>query len=274
MRRVRGQGRAVSDMVVGTAAVTPVMATGSVRAEQVNQLLLGELAALLERDGEWLRIRTELDGYEGWVNAGYVRQLSPLEAEAWRRAARGWSEGARVSVGRDVVALPLRARVTLEEGLVTLPDGRAGRIIEGRVRSADTAAEEARRAMPHRWALDHFRGAPYQWGGVTPWGVDCSGLVQTTYAARGVVLPRDSSKQAAAGEAVPLDAIAPGDLLFFHSEHGSHISHVAFAAEDDSLIHSTIACGGVVEEPFTPGSRAGTALRPRLVAARRISGRS
>ncbi|MGE5927146.1 MAG: C40 family peptidase [Gemmatimonadota bacterium] len=273
MRRVRGEGGQVSGMVVGTAAVAPVMAAGSVRAEQVTQLLLGELAALLQRDGEWLRIRTELDGYEGWVNAGYVRELSPLEGEAWRRAALGWSEGARVSVGRDIVALPLRSRVALEDGIVTLPDGRAGRIIEGRVRSADAAAEEARRATPHRWALEHFRGAPYQWGGVTPWGVDCSGLVQTTYAARGVVLPRDSSKQATAGEAVPLDAIAPGDLLFFHSEHGSHISHVAFAAEDDGLIHSTIACGGVIEEPFAPDSRAGRALRPRLVSARRIAGR-
>jgi hypothetical protein len=263
----------MSGLVVGTAAVAPVMATGSVRAEQVTQLLLGELAALLDDDGEWLRIRTELDGYEGWVNTGYVRRLTPLEAEEWRRTARGWSDGARVSVGRDVVALPLRARVVLDEGLVTLPDGRAGRIVEGQVRAAETAVEEARRAAPHRWALEHFRGAPYQWGGLTPWGVDCSGLVQTTYAARGFVLPRDSSKQAAAGEAVPLDAIAPGDLLFFHSEHGSHISHVAFAAEHDSLIHSTISCGGVVEEPFTPGSRAGQALRPRLVAARRITGR-
>jgi cell wall-associated NlpC family hydrolase len=179
-----------------------------------------------------------------------------------------------VSVGSDVVALPLRARVSMDEGLVTLPDGRAGRVIEGRVSAAETAAAEAGRAPPHRWALDHFRGAPYQWGGLTPWGVDCSGLVQTTFAARGIILPRDSSKQAVAGEAVPLDGVQPGDLLFFHGEHGSHITHVAFAAENDSLIHSTIACGGVVEEPFTPGSRAGEALRPRLVAARRISGRS
>lgn len=264
----------MSGMVVGTAAVAPVMAAASVRTEQVTQLVLGELADLLASEGEWRHIRTELDAYEGWVNAGYVRQLSPLEAEEWRREARGWSEGARVSVGGDMVALPLRARVALEEGLVTLPDGRAGRIVEGHVRSAETAESEARRAAPHRWALDHFRGAPYQWGGLTPWGVDCSGLVQTTFAARGIVLPRDSSKQAAAGEAVPLDAIEPGDLLFFHSEHGSHITHVAFSAENESLIHSTIARGGVVEEPFTPGSRAGDALRPRLVAARRIGGRS
>ena len=273
MRVVRGAGGEVTGMVVGTAAVAPVMATASVRAEQVTQLLLGELADLLQIDGEWYRIRTELDGYEGWVNSGYVRRLGALEAEEWRRAAGAWSDGARVVVGTDVVALPLRARVAMEDGLVTLPDGRAGRIIEGRISAAEIAAEDARRAAPHRWALEHFRGAPYQWGGLTPWGVDCSGLVQTTYAARGIVLPRDSSKQAIAGDPVPLDAIEPGDLLFFQSEHGSHVSHVAFAAENDSLIHSTIACGGVVEEPFTPGSRAGDALRPRLVAARRITGR-
>jgi cell wall-associated NlpC family hydrolase len=274
VRHVRSQGGAVNGMVVGTAAVAPVMASASVRAEQVTQLLIGELADILEGGGEWHHVRTELDGYEGWINAGYVRRLTTPEAEEWRRAAAAWSDGARVSVGSDVVALPLRARVVLEEGLVTLPDGRAGRVVEGRVSTAETAAAEARRTAPHRWALEHFRGAPYQWGGITPWGVDCSGLVQTTYAARGVVLPRDSSKQAGAGEAIPLDVIEPGDLLFFHGEHGSHITHVAFAAEHDSLIHSTIACGGVVEEPFTPGSRAGDALRPRLVAARRIATRT
>jgi len=259
--------------VVGTAAVAPLMASGSVRAEQVTQLVMGELAELLEDGGEWLRIRTGMDRYEGWVNAGYVRRLSASEADAWRGAAAAWSVGARVSVGTDVVALPLRARVQLEDGVVTLPDGRAGRIIEGSVLPADSLAAEARRVPPHRWALGAFRGAPYQWGGVTPWGVDCSGLVQTTFAARGVSLPRDSSVQAEAGEAVPLDAIAPGDLLFFHSESGPHITHVAIAAEDDSVVHSTIACGGVLQESFAPGSRAGDALRPRLVAVRRIGER-
>jgi hypothetical protein len=260
----------VKQLVVATAAVAPVMASGSVRAEQVTQLVLGELAELLGTEGEWCHVRTELDGYEGWVNAGYVQPLSTEEAEAWRRAATGWSEGARVSVGRDVVALPLRARVALQDGLVALPDGRAGRIIEGDVREWEPARARARTAAPHAWALEHFRGSPYQWGGVTPWGVDCSGLVQTTFAARGIVLPRDSSKQAVTGEEVPLDAIGPGDLLFFRSETGTHITHVAIAADDGKIVHSTISCGGVLEEPFGAGSRAGIALRPRLVAARRI----
>ena len=262
------------DAVIATAAVAPVLADAAVRSEQVTQLVLGETAALLERRGEWLRVRTDADGYEGWVNEGYVRAAPAGERAAWRAQAGGWSEGARVAVGGEVVVLPLRARVALEDGLVVLPDGRAGRCIDGDVRPATDVATAARRLPAERWALERFRGAPYQWGGLTPWGVDCSGLVQTTFAARGVDVPRDSSQQAEAGTAVPLDAFRPGDLLFFHSERGPAITHVAFAAEGDTLIHSTIARGGVVQEPFTPGSRAGDALRPRLVAARRIPERA
>jgi hypothetical protein len=192
------------------------------------------------------------------------------EAARWRDAAQGWSEGARLGVGDDIVALPLRARALLEDELVTLPDGRAGRIIDGRVRAASHVAADAQRIPPERWALEHFRGTPYQWGGVTGWGVDCSGLVQTTFAARGVRLPRDSSQQVAFGAEVPLGAARPGDLLFFRGERSASITHVAFAAAEDTIVHSTIACGGVVHEPFGPGSRAGESLRPRLVAARRL----
>jgi cell wall-associated NlpC family hydrolase len=262
-----GPGR---EAVIATSAVAPVLADSAVRSEQVTQLVLGETAALLDRRGEWIRVRTDADGYEGWVNEGYVRVVSSEERAAWRGQACGWSEGARVAVGGEVVVLPLRARVALEDGLVSLPDGRAGRCIDGEVRAAADVAAAARRLPAERWALERFRGAPYQWGGLTPWGVDCSGLVQTTFAARGVEVPRDSAQQAEAGAAVPLDAVRPGDLLFFHSERGPGITHVAFAAEGDTLIHSTIARGGVVQEPFTPDSRAGDALRPRLVAARRI----
>lgn len=261
----------VGESVVATSAVVPVLASGSLRAEQVTQLVLGESAAVLERKGDWRRIRTHLDDYEGWVHHGYVRDLAGADASEWRAAATAWSEGARVSIGGDVVVLPLRARVGLEDGLVTLPDGRAGRVVEGRVSEGAELAASARRMPVERWALEHFRGSPYQWGGLTPWGVDCSGLVQTAFAARGTVLPRDSSKQTGVGAEVPLDAIASGDILFFREENGPKITHVAFAGSGNTLIHSTVARGGVLEEPFTPGSRAGDALQTRLVIARRVA---
>lgn len=259
--------------MVATAAIAPVNREPDVREEQVTQLVLGETAQQLGSDRDWLRIRTDADSYEGWVHRGYVAVLDDLHADAWGRSATALSEGAVITVGNDLVRAPMRSRLALDdEGMVTLPDGRLGRVIEGKVREAAVIRASAREVPPEDWAMEHFQGSPYQWGGVTPSGVDCSGLVQTTWAVRGVMLPRDSSKQAEVGDPVQLDRIEPGDLLFFRSESGEHITHVAFAATGVSLVHSTISCGGVVRESFLPGARAGDALRPRLVAARRVRG--
>ncbi len=257
--------------VVAVAAVAPIMAEPSVRAEQVTQLVMGETAQLVSRQGEWCSIRTDFDDYAGWVNDGYVRQLSADDADAWRRSAGARSGGAHLMIGRDLVSAPLRARLELDDGLVTLPDGRAGRLFDGVVRDAAEMAVSASATPPEVWALEYFRGSHYLWGGVTPLGVDCSGLVQTTFLLRGHPLPRDASQQALAGNPVALADVRPGDLLFFRSETGAdHITHVAFLAEEQTLVHATLACGGVIQESFSAGSRAREALGPRLVAARRV----
>jgi cell wall-associated NlpC family hydrolase len=257
---------------IARAAIAPMLAEPSLRAEQVSQLVLGETALVLESSGEWRRLRTHVDAYEGWAHAGYLLEVDGLEADRWRRYAEGWSLGAVVSAGEVRVRLPVRARVALTDGGVRLPDGHGATLLEGAVPPASRAASAALEQAPERWAREYFSGSPYQWGGVTPWGVDCSGLVQTTFAARGVSLPRDSSQQVACGEQVPLDAVSAGDLLFFRAETGPRISHVALAAEGGGLVHSTVACGGVVAESWLPGTRA-AALRERLVAVRRMEQR-
>lgn len=258
--------------IIAQAAIAPVLAQPSIRAEQVTQLVMGETAVVLERTGEWRRVCTHADDYEGWTHAGYVLEVEDPAAEEWRSQATAWSEGAIVRIGGSHVALPLRAAVRLEGDTIRLPDDRRGRVVGGCVRELSETIAAARGKAPERWAYEHFLGSPYQWGGVTPWGVDCSGLVQTTFAARGVALPRDSAQQVRHGTSVALDAIQPGDLLFFRSEAGAAITHVAFAGEADTLVHATLACGGMLVEPWLPGNRA-AGLRERLVAVRRLEDR-
>jgi hypothetical protein len=257
---------------IARSTIAPLFVEPSLRVEQVSQLVLGETAAVLEQQGEWRRLRSRHDGYEGWAHAGYLLQVEDDEAEQWRSEATGWSLGATIKIGETRLALPLRAQVAVEGDTIRLPDGRRGRKVEGSVPVAAVAIATARGKAPERWALEHFSGASYQWGGVTPWGVDCSGLVQTTFAARGITLPRDSSQQVACGAGISVDTPRPGDLLFFRGETTPAITHVAFAGEADGLVHSTVSCGGVLAESWLPGTRAAP-LRERLVAVRRMEPR-
>jgi gamma-D-glutamyl-L-lysine dipeptidyl-peptidase len=262
----------VSSAAIAHAAIAPLLAEPSLRSEQVTQLVMGETAAIMERSGEWCRARTRIDNYDGWVHQGYILQTDEEAVEAWEGEANGWSFGAVLQLGTQRLRLPLRARVVREDQGVRLPDGRRGPIVEGTIPSREDAIATARAKAPERWAIEHFAGAPYLWGGVTPAGVDCSGLVQTTFAARGISLPRDSAQQAECGMAVPLDAGRPGDLLFFRGDASQRITHVAIVGDADTLVHSSVSNGEMVVEPWLPGTRA-AALRRRLVAVRRLEER-
>jgi gamma-D-glutamyl-L-lysine dipeptidyl-peptidase len=258
--------------VIGRSAVAPVLSGPTVRAEQVTQLVLGATASVVESNGDWRRVAIHSDGYHGWIHTGYLQEVDDKVAAEWQSRASGWSDGARVRLEHGDIALPVSARVILQGDVVVLPDEQRGRVIEGSIRQLPEVQRAARTLSPERWARTYFLGSPYLWGGITSWGVDCSGLVQTTFAARGVQLPRDSAQQAGCGEQVGAEAMRPGDLLFFSGESGHGITHVAFAAERDTLVHSTLACGATLHESWEPGTRA-AALRSRLVAVRRLEPR-
>jgi cell wall-associated NlpC family hydrolase len=63
-----------------------------------------------------------------------------------------------------------------------------------------------------------YLGVPYVWGGSTPSGFDCSGLVMYSFAQIGISLPHSSYAQANMGSYVPYDQLQPGDLVFFDGD--------------------------------------------------------
>jgi cell wall-associated NlpC family hydrolase len=79
-------------------------------------------------------------------------------------------------------------------------------------------------------------GVPYVYGGRSPKGFDCSGLVWYVYRQHGINLPDSSWKQAGIGEKVGRDDMLPGDLVFFQSS--GKVDHVGVYIGGGKMIHA------------------------------------
>lgn len=249
------------------AAVAPLLGSPTLRGETVTQMVLGEGATLLETQGRMWRVRTALDQYEGWLHQGYAHQVTAAAMESWLADA-AWSEGALLEDDAGLATrAPHRARLVIEGLHARLPTGTRADVLSGSIRLLEDIAADARLESPADWAWREFAGTPYLWGGVTAAGIDCSGLVQTTFLMRGIPLPRDARQQVEVGAVVDPGEQRAGDLLFFRDETGEAISHVALLAGHETLVHSTVEAGRVIRESWHEGAAA--TLRDRLVAVRR-----
>jgi cell wall-associated NlpC family hydrolase len=130
--------------------------------------------------------------------------------------------------------LPFGARVAgvIEDNFLVLSDG-------GHVHRRHVEQAPANRFA----AAALFADAPYLWGGRSPDGVDCSGLVQQALSAEGISLRRDTDLQVADGDAVKFAAREPGDLIFFPG-------HVGLLMVGDLLCHANAHWMRVVTEPL------------------------
>ena len=112
-------------------------------------------------------------------------------------------------------------------------------------------------------------GTRYVFGGTTPNGFDCSGLVRYVMAALRVELPRTAAQQARIGDEVSTDpgSLRPGDLLTFGHRGRGGVSHIGIYVGQGRYVHASSVAGRVIESDL---NRTGSPLIKAWRGVRRI----
>ncbi|HST18177.1 MAG TPA: C40 family peptidase [Gaiellaceae bacterium] len=179
-----------------------------------TQVLYGERVLVLGRQG-------------GWTHVAVPDQPSPLDARGYPGWVRTWQLGPPRAARLVVTARSVRLRGGTQVGL-------GSQVTAGAVPAAATRTLPRTRADLVKTA-EQFVGLHYLWGGLSPWGYDCSGLTWAVYRVHGITIPRDADAQFAAGRPVSLAQALPGDLLFY--EHPV-VGHVAMYIGHGRMVES------------------------------------
>jgi len=246
----------------------------------LTQLLLGDPVLIDEVVDGWAKIVApdqacpHLDprGYTGWLPSAH---LAPTDG-ADQSHAEVYVVNSITSKLREAPSgKPADTEVVLGTRLTAAGSAKAGYlpvIIPGRsellwARLSDlvTAPTRPPTASEVLEIAQRLVGVPYVWGGVSPYGIDCSGLVYLAHRRVGLAVPRDAGDQADASRQLDSDEAQPGDLYFF-ARSGSPIHHVGFVTGRQRTFHAS-GTAGRVQHDIVAGDLAET-----LVATHRTVG--
>ncbi len=119
------------------------------------------------------------------------------------------------------------------------------------INTPDTSVKKPTIADKIVWTAVTYKGVPYKYGGMTKRGMDCSGLIHTSFKQRKVEIPRTSREMYAKSFDISLSKVKRGDLLFFKtSRKKGKVNHVGLVTSikngDIHFIHSTSSRGVIV----------------------------
>ena len=224
-----------------------------------TQVLFGEKLLIHKSSGTWMLIEAveqpefthhnRWEGYPGWVRATQIL-ISPVSVLPSVYVTERWAPVRSILPGLNLGRLPLGSQLifnTKSENAdkrigLTVPGYTKGWVEFGKTSAAGLPSESQTAEKIAQRVLDvpqEFMGIPYLWGGLSPDGVDCSGLVHLSYRISAINLPRDSHEQWMKAKPIKRAELKPADLIFSaKADNPKKITHVALYAGDGQIIEA------------------------------------
>lgn len=191
-------------------------------AKILDKLQQKDSVKVLNYSDGWYKVRTS-GGVTGWV---YKQYIAVKEASSSRGAGGELSRARTEAVKAAVVEEPKVSIAAVES--------------KDSKESNDTAKDTSDLGQQIVEYSKKFLGVKYVWGGASPKGFDCSGLVKYVYNHFGINVNRVAADQAKQGEKVAKGELKPGDLVFFDTDGGmNYINHVGIYAGDGKFVEAS-----------------------------------
>ena len=217
-------------------SIIPIRFEPKSQSELVSQLLFGETYFILDQTENWIKIKTQVDDYTGWISGNQFLSWDENEKDQKLVTVFPYLKAINQITQTPIYILPgsMLQQWEITENGIQCAVNNTKFLLEAKPENfGEIPANEI-----GRLAVE-FINSPYLWGGKTMWGIDCSGFSQLLFKLIGIQLPRDAYQQAKMGQQVDfVDESKLGDLAFFDNEEGK-ITHVGMVIGPGEIIHAS-----------------------------------
>jgi gamma-D-glutamyl-L-lysine dipeptidyl-peptidase len=248
MSAVRVLRREPGEKVHVATTLTGLYENPTFGRRRASELTYGTELEVLDTENQWVFTR-QTDGYLGWVYRPYLSQEATPQGthlviapsiEVRAKACDACEVVTRLVSGTAV------AVDASQEGWSRITANHSGWIPTRNLRCLNDlpgTLDEKRATLIEDAKC--MIGVPYQWGGISGNGIDCSGFVRLLHQWIGLQVPRDADMQYTAAKPVE-PPFEPGDLFFFNDgDSGRNITHVGMSLGGLRMIHSSRRNNGV-----------------------------